>query len=544
MNAGRSSPVARRILICDELAPAALDIFRARGLEAEIRLGLTEDQLVLAVPLVHALVVRSATKITRRVIESAGELRVIGRAGVGVDNVDTEAATERGVVVMNTPTGNTTSAAELSVALLLALARHVPRADRGVRAGSWSKKGLTGTEITGKRLGVVGLGRIGRAVARRALGLEMSVVACDPFLQGDAPPLAGIDLVDLGTLLATCDFVSLHLPLTDATRNLLSRERLFAMKKGARLVNAARGGLVDETALLEALAAGHLAGAALDVLAQEPPPKDHPLFLRDDVVLTPHLGASSHEAQLAVAVDVARQICDFLVEGVAHNAVNAPAVSAQTLREIAPYVLLAEKMGALLAQLTSGPIRKIELTLSGEIARQDHRHVPLALLCGILRAGIDEGANFVNAPIIARERGIRLLEGVEEEAHSWASLIKVRASTKGGDESHVVAGTVFGRSPRIVRIDELHVDLEPKGPILITRHRDVPGVVGMLGTVLGEERVNIRRIELGPAAEAGGAPDGQELARGFLSLYEVPAPAVVARIAALPPVKEVKLVRL
>ena len=337
------------------------------------------------------------------------------------------------------------SAAELSIALLLALARHVPRADRGVRKGTWSKKGLTGTEVAGKRLGVIGLGRIGRAVASRAMGLEMSVAAYDPFLQADAPPVAGVELVDLGTLISTSDFVSLHLPLTEATANLLSRERLFAMKKGARLVNAARGGLVDETALAEALEKGHLAGAALDVFADEPPPKDHPLFLRDDVVLTPHLGASSHEAQLAVAVDVARQICEFLVEGVAHNAVNAPAVSAQTLREIAPYVLLAEKMGALLAQLTAGPIRKIELTLSGEIARQDTRHIPLALLCGILRAGIDAGANFVNAPLIAQERGIRLLFGTEVESHSWASLIKVRASTKGGEESHVVAGTVFGR---------------------------------------------------------------------------------------------------
>ncbi len=533
---------ARRVLVCDELSPAALDIFRARGLEPEVRLALTEDQLVGAVAGVHALVVRSATKITRRVIDAAQDLRVIGRAGVGVDNVDTEAATERGVVVMNTPTGNTTSAAELAVALLLALARHVPRADRIVRGGAWSKKGLTGTEVAGKRLGVVGLGRIGRAVAKRALGLEMSVVATDPFLQADTPPVPGVDVVDLDTLLATSDFVSLHLPLTDATKNLLSRERLARMKKGARLVNAARGGLVDEVALVAALDSGHLAGAAFDVFAEEPPPKTHPFFARDDVVLTPHLGASSHEAQLAVAVDIARQIGDFLLDGVAHNAVNAPAVSAQTLREIAPYVLLAEKVGSLLAQLVSGPIRKIELTVSGEIARVDHRHVPLALLCGILKSGIDEGANFVSAPVIARERGIRLLESDEEEAHSWQSLIKVRASTRAGEDSHVVAGTVFGRAPRIVRIDDLHVDLEPRGPILITLHADVPGVVGMLGTLLGEERVNIRRIELGPASE--GRDGGGRTARGFLTLDEEPQPAVLAKIAALPPVKTVKLVRL
>jgi len=535
-----------RVLICDELAPAALDILRERGLEPEVRVGLSEDELVKVVPGAHAIVVRSATRVTRRVIEAAGELRVIGRAGVGVDNVDTEAATERGVVVMNTPTGNTTSAAELSIALLLALARHLPRADRVVRSGSWSKKGLTGTEVAGKRLGVVGLGRIGRAVARRALGLEMTVAATDPFLQGDAPPVPGVEVLDLDLLLATSDFVSLHLPLTDSTANLISAERIARMKKGARLVNAARGGLVDEAALAAALDRGHLAGAALDVYADEPPPKDHPLFSRDDVVLTPHLGASSHEAQLAVAVDIARQIGDFLQDGVARNAVNAPAVSAQTLREIAPYVLLAEKIGSLLAQLASGPIRKIELTISGEIARVDHRHVPLALLCGILRSGIDEGANFVSAPVIARERGIRLLESQEEEVPAWQSLVKARASSRPRDgrveESHVVAGTVFGRVPRIVRIDDLHVDLEPRGPILITLHADVPGVVGLLGTLLGQEGVNIRRIELGPATES--ADGGGRTARGFLSLYEEPAHEVVSRIAALPPVRAVKLVRL
>ncbi|HKC25990.1 MAG TPA: phosphoglycerate dehydrogenase [Thermoanaerobaculia bacterium] len=535
-----------RILICDELSPAALGIFRERGLEPEVHVGLGEDELVRIVPGAAALVVRSATKITRRVIEAATALRVIGRAGVGVDNVDTETATERGIVVMNTPDGNTTSAAELAIALLLALARHVPRADRIVRGGSWSRKGLTGTEIAGKRLGVIGLGRIGRAVAERAIGLRMSVVATDPFLQGDASPVPGVELLDLDALLATSDFVSLHLPLTDATKDLLSRERLARMRKGARLVNAARGGLVDEAALLAALESGHLAGAALDVFADEPPRKDHPLFARDDVVLTPHLGASSHEAQHAVAVDIARQIGDFLVDGVAHNAVNAPAVSAQTLQEIAPYVLLAEKMGSLLAQLSAAPIRKIELTVSGEIARVDHRHVPLSLLCGILRTGIDEGANFVSAPVIARERGIRLFESQEEEAHSWQSLIKVRASSRPRDgrvdESHVVAGTVFGRVPRLVRIDDLHVDLEPRGPILITLHADVPGVVGMLGTLLGEERVNIRRIELGPATE--GTDGAGRTARGFLSLYEAPTKEVVAKIAALPPMKAVKLVRL
>jgi D-3-phosphoglycerate dehydrogenase len=549
------APKSARILICDELAPAALEIFRANGFEPEVKLGLSEDELVERVGGVHALVVRSATRITARVIHAAHELRVIGRAGIGVDNVDSDAATERGVVVMNTPTGNTTTTAEHALALLFALARNIPRADREVRRGSWSKKGLTGSELADKQLGIVGLGRIGRIVADRALGLKMRVVAFDPYLAADArvPGSPGsIDLVDLDRLLATSDFVSLHVPLIESTRNLISRERIARMKRGARLINAARGGLVDEAALLEALESGRLAGAALDVLAEEPPSKDHPLLARDDVIVTPHLGAASHEAQHNVAIDIAEQLCAFLSHGVAHNAVNLPAVDAQTLREIAPYVLLSEKLGSFLAQISRAPIRRVELTVSGEIATKDHRHIPLALLSGILRQGMDAAVNFVNAPLFARQRGIKLLESSEPEDEFFHSRVRVKVECGASadampTERHSIAGTVFGRVPKIVRVDGLHLDLDPKGPILITRHADRPGVVGLLGTVLGAHGVNIRRIELGPPPDPGAATkddDERALATGFLALYGEPAPEVVSHLAALEPVRAVQLVRL
>lgn len=542
MGPHRLAPAELRVLVCDDLDAAALAAFRERGIEPEVRTGLSEARLLELVPGAHALVVRSATRVTRAVIEAAGELRVVGRAGVGVDNVDCAAATERGVVVMNTPTGNTTTTAELAIALLCSLARHIPQADRRARAGNWGKKGLMGTELTGKTLGVVGLGRIGRVVAERGLGLRMRVLAHDPYLSGHGvgSPVEGCELVELDELLAASDFVTLHVPLLEGTRNLFSRERLAKMKRGARLVNAARGGLVDEGALAEALASGHLAGAALDVLTEEPPSPDHPLLGREDVILTPHLGASSHEAQHAVAVEIARQVADFLLEGVMANTVNAPSVSGKTLQRIAPYVLLAERMGSFLAQRMEQPIRKLEVTLSGEIAREGRSYLPLSLLVGLLRQS-DPGANYVNAPLLAKERDLRLLESADEEAHYFQGLIKVRATSKGGEESHLVAGTVFGRAPRLVRIDDLHLDLEPAGALLITQHRDRPGVLGQLGTLLGAAGVNIRSVQLGAFERSGASP---ELASGFFSLDDDPSPEVLSAIAALEPIEEVRLVRL
>ncbi|HVS08941.1 MAG TPA: phosphoglycerate dehydrogenase [Planctomycetota bacterium] len=537
-----AEPVTARVLICDALSEEAREIFAERGIPAEVRTGLGEDELVRAVAGVEALVVRSATKVTRRVIAAAPRLAVVGRAGVGVDNVDLDAATEHGVVVLNAPAGNTTATAELALALLLSLARNVPRADRAVRSGAWRKGGLVGSELTGKTLGVVGLGRIGRALAERALGLRMEVLAHDPYIAGAGgiagakAPVEGVDMVGLDELLERSDFVSLHLPLSDETRHLLSRERLARMKRGARLINAARGGLVDEAALLEALESGRLRGAALDVFEREPPPVDHPLLAREDVVLTPHLGASSDEAQRSVAVEIAREVCDFLEQGVAQNAVNAPPLSRASLREIAPYVRLAERMGSFLAQRCRAPLRVLEVALSGEIAGKDAGHVRLALLAGALRHGSEGPVNYVNAPRLAAERGLALVVAAPGEPEFLHGLVEARAFA--GEASHRVAGTVFGREPRFVEVDGVRLDLVPGGPLLLTRHRDQPGVVGLLGTVLGRYGINIKRIELGPTGE-GGAP-----AAGFLSLYADPPREVLEEIAALEPMRDVQLVHL
>ncbi|MCC7015101.1 MAG: phosphoglycerate dehydrogenase [Planctomycetes bacterium] len=532
-------PRRERILICDELSSEALDVFAAHGFEPQVCTGMKEEQLLELVRDAHALVVRSATKVTRKLIAAAPALRVVGRAGVGVDNVDVDAATAQGVVVMNAPAGNTTTTAELAIALMLALARNVARGDRAVRGGAWKARGkLLGSEITGKTLGVVGLGRIGRVVAQRALGLAMNVVAHDPYLSGHKSPLEGVDLLALDELLARADFVTLHVPYSEATKNILSRERIASMKPGARLINCARGGLVDETALAQALAEGRLRGAALDVFAEEPPPADHPLLTRDDVVVTPHLGASSDEAQRNVALEIAQQICDFLIEGVARNAVNLPPVSAQALRELAPYVLLAEKLGSYLAQVCDSPLRTLEVSLSGEIARKDASHVRLALLVGALRKGCDTPLNFVNAPQLARERGLALIERTDDEQHFLHSMLKARAFDRDG-ASHVIAGTVFGREPRIVRIDDNYLDLTPSGPLLVTKHADEPGVVGLLGTALGRARVNIKKIELGPGERSA---DG--LARGFLSLYDQPSAELLEELARLAPLRHVRLVQL
>jgi len=536
------NPAERRILICDDLHEVALETLRAHGFEPEVRTGMDEAALVAAVPGAHALVVRSATKVTRPVIEAADVLEVVGRAGVGVDNVDTAAATERGVVVMNTPTGNTTTTGELAIAHLCALSRHIPRANARVRAGTWKKKGLMGTELTGKTLGVVGLGRIGRVVAERAQGLRMQVVAHDPFLSktGAGSPLEGVELRELDELLAEADFVSLHVPLTDDTRGLFDEARLARMKPGARLINCARGGLVDEEALARALDSGHLAGAALDVLAEEPPSPDHPLLGREDVVLTPHVGASSHEAQRNVAEQIGAQLATYFETGEAHNAVNAPSVSAQVRQALGPYLLLAEKMGAFLAQRAREPICKLEVTVAGSLAEQGILDaVRLSALVAVVRQSHDVGVNFVNAPILAESRGLQVLAGTRTDARQFQNLIEVTATSSDGAESHAVHGTAFGGEPRFVAIDGMAIDVSPRGPMLVTRHHDRPGVLGAIGQLLGAEGLNIRRVELGPPSEAN-----HGLASAFLSLYDRPADTLVEAIRALEPIEDACLVEL
>ncbi|QDU68324.1 phosphoglycerate dehydrogenase [Engelhardtia mirabilis] len=529
------SPGECRIVVCDELHADGIARFTELGYEPQVVVGAAPEVIHAALAEAHALVVRSATKVTAELLDRAPALEVVCRAGVGVDNVDVAAATERGVVVMNTPTGNTVTTAELALALLVSLARNVPAGDRRVRSGQWNKKGLMGTELSGKRLGVVGLGRIGRVAAERAQGLGMEVIAHDPYLEktGKGSPLHGVALASLDELLQTCDFVTLHVPLTDETRGMISRERLFAMKPGARIINAARGGLIDEVALVEALDAGHLAGAALDVLAQEPPGADHPLVGRDDVIVTPHLGASSHEAQRAVALDSADQIGAWFADGVANNAVNAPAGSPQLLRQLAPWIDLVERMGSFLGQRAGEPIKKLEVTVHGKVAEAGGvEHLRLALLASLLRhQGFDASVNVVNAPTLAAGRGLQVLEGESEGSDGYTSLIRARASSRGGEESHFVAGTVFGGQPRFVRVEGVYVDLAPQGHLLVTRHRDRPGVLGALGTNLGAAGINVHRAQLG-AIGAGHAS-------AFLSIDRQPDDEVMARLEELEPIEEI-----
>jgi len=534
-----SQSATPRVLVCDELDPAALETFRERGIEPEVATGLSQEALIERAAEVDALIVRSATSITRPIIEAANRLQVIGRAGIGTDNIDSDAATERGIIVMNTPMGNATTTAELALALMLSIARHIPRADRRVRGGEWKKKGLLGTEITGKTLGVIGMGRIGRIVAEKARGLGMNIVAHDPYLAGihGEGPFQGIDLLPLDELLPRVDFLSLHVPLTDATRNLISWDQLARIKPGARLINASRGGVVDEEAVLDALANGRLAGAAFDVLEQEPPSPSYPLLARDDVIVTPHLGASSTEAQQRVAVDIARQVSAFLLDGIAENAVNAPTIPADERRELAPYLLLAEKMGSFVAQRVNGPIRKLEFTAGGDIPVRGLPHLRLALLVGILRHSLETGVNFVNAPSLAAERGILMLESEGQKARYPQGQLEVTASHRAGELGHNVVGTVFGREPRFVRIDEASLDLPPRGALLLTRHQDRPGVFGQLGVLLGEHGINIARLELQNAPDDGGE------ALAFLSLDPAPDEAVLASVRALDAISEATLVQ-
>ncbi|MEZ5976607.1 MAG: phosphoglycerate dehydrogenase [Planctomycetota bacterium] len=530
---------AHRVLICDELSPTAVAILRERGIDVEVRTGLEEAALCEAAADFDAIVVRSATKITRKVIEASPRLRVVGRAGIGVDNIDQKAATERGVVVMNTPGGNTLSTAELALSLCFALARNLGAASRRAREGSWNKKGLMGTEITGKTLGVVGLGRVGGLLAERGLGVGMQVVAYDPYLAaaGKGSPVPGVELAELDEVVSRADFLSMHVPLLDATRGMIGERELALMKPTAFVINTSRGGVVDEAALLAALDAGRIAGAALDVLEEEPPRADHPLLVHERTIVTPHLGASSKEAQDRVADMIAHQLAEFLTTGVAHNATNMPAFARDVLARIGPALDLAERMGSLAVQALGGAPIKLEVTAAGPLGENGVEPFRLAALVGVLRHLVGERVNFVNAPLIARERGLHVLESREEESLYHDGHLQVRLERE--DDGVQLRGALFGRDPHITRVDGVTVDLVPEGPLLMTRHNDRPGVLGKIGTTLGEHGLNIRRVDLGLSSQR---PDG--LASAFLRLDRVPDDAVLDDLAKLDPIRWVRCIRL
>lgn len=486
-----------RILVADAVSDAGVRVLtEAEGVEADVRTGLSPDELAAVVGDYDGLVVRSATKVTEAVLARPGRLRVIGRAGTGVDNIDTDAATRAGIVVMNTPGGNSVAAAELTLAHLLALARHLPQANGALREGRWERKRYVGTELAGKTLGVVGLGRIGREVAKRAAAFRMTVLGYDPFVSGDAVSGLGVTAVPLERLLADSDCVTLHLPRTDDTRHLIDAAALERMRPGALLVNCARGGLIDEEALLAALDEGGIGGAALDVFESEPP-TDLRLARHPLVVATPHLGASTREAQERVGTEIAGKILDYLRDGTIRDAVNVPSIPPEKAAAMAPLLDLAERLGRFVAQIGEGGHRVISISAYGEYADHPLRPVVMAAVKGFLDPVLEGGASHVNALALAAERGITVDESRSSAATTYAGLLRIDLRTDAGTTT--VAGTVYlpdGR-PRLVEIDGTPIEIRPAGHMLVVRNRDVPGVFGRIGTILGEAGVNIGGIRLG-----------------------------------------------
>ncbi len=489
-----------RVLISDKMDPNAAQIFRERGCEVDEITGETPEQLIARIGDYDGLAIRSSTKVTQAILDAAPRLKVIGRAGIGVDNVDIPAASAKGVVVMNTPFGNSITTAEHAIALIFALARQLPEANAQTQAGLWPKNGFMGVEVTGKTLGLIGAGNIGSIVASRALGLKMKVVAFDPFLTDERAVEMGVEKADLDTLLARADFITLHTPLTDQTRNILSRENLAKTKRGVRIVNCARGGLIDEVALKEALDSGQVGGAALDVFVEEPA-KASPLFGTPNFICTPHLGASTNEAQVNVALQVAEQMADYLVNGGVTNALNMPSLSAEEAPKLRPYMSLAEKLGSLVGQLTTGTIPRISIHAEGAAAELNIKPIAAAVLCGFLREQSDT-VNMVNAPFMARERGIEVREVKTEKAGDYHTLIRVSVKTDAGERS--VAGTLFSNSePRLVELFGIKVEAELDGHMMYLVNEDAPGFIGRIGTLLGENAINIGTFNLG-RREAGG----------------------------------------
>jgi D-3-phosphoglycerate dehydrogenase len=489
-----------RVLISDKMDPQAAQIFRDRGIEVDEITGKTPEELKAIIGQYDGLAIRSSTKATQEIIDAATNLKVIGRAGIGVDNVDIPYASAKGIVVMNTPFGNSITTAEHAIALIFALARQLPEADLSTQAGKWEKNRFMGVEVTGKTLGLIGAGNIGSIVASRALGLKMKVVAFDPFLTPERALEMGVEKVDLDTLLAKADFITLHTPLTDQTRNILSAENLAKTKKGVRIVNCARGGLIDEAALKAGLDSGHIAGAALDVFAVEPA-KDSPLFGTPGFISTPHLGASTTEAQVNVALQVAEQLSDYLLTGGVTNALNMPSLSAEEAPKLRPYMALAEKLGSLIGQLSHDSIPRISIHSEGAAAELNQKPIVSAVLAGFLRTQTDT-VNMVNAPFLARERGIEVREIKTEREGDYHTLVRVSVKTGQGERS--VAGTIFGNaSPRLVELFGIKVEADLDGNMLYIANTDAPGFIGAVGTILGEAGINIGTFHLG-RREAGG----------------------------------------
>jgi len=513
-----------KVLISDKLSPAAVEIFKSRGLEVDFKPGLEKAELLDIIGNYDGLAIRSATKVTPDVIEKATNLKVVGRAGIGVDNVDIPAASARGIVVMNTPFGNSVTTAEHAISLMLSLARDIPAANASTQAGKWEKSRFMGVEVTGKTLGLIGCGNIGSIVANRAQGLKMRVIAFDPFLSEERAAELGVEKVELEELLPRADFITLHTPLTDKTRNIISADAINKMKKGARLINCARGGLVDEAATRAALDSGHLAGAAFDVFTEEPA-KENILFGAENFIATPHLGAATTEAQEKVALQVAEQMADYLLTGAVTNAVNMPSISAEEAPKLKPYVELAEKLGLFVGQLVGSAIDEITIEYEGEVAEMNTHALTSAVIGGALKPTLAE-VNMVSAPVIAKQRGIKVSETKREQQGVYETYMRVILKT--GNSTRSVAGTIYSDGQmRLIQVKGINMDAHLAPHMVYTVNDDKPGFIGSLGTLLGAEGVNIASFHLGREAEGGEA----------IALLEVDgkvAAGVIEKLKALP----------
>ncbi|MDO8525586.1 MAG: phosphoglycerate dehydrogenase [Candidatus Omnitrophota bacterium] len=493
-----------KVLISDSLSKEAVEILeKEKEFKVDINTKLTPEDLKGVIKDYDALLVRSATKVTKDVIEAAAKLKIIGRAGVGLDNVDVAAASKKGIIVVNTPAGNTISTAEHTFSMILALSRNIPQADLSMKKGEWERKKFTGVELYGKALGIVGLGRIGTEVAKRALSFGMKVLSYDPFLSADKAKELGIELVDLNTIYKNSDYITVHTPLTEETRHMISEAQFALMKKNVRLINCARGGIIDEEALVKAIEAGIVAGAAFDVYEEEPP-KNSRLLKLDKVVLTPHLGASTEEAQMNVAIDVANTVRDALLGRGVRNAVNVPCVDPEIYKVLEPYLKLAESIGCMQTQLVDGHIKRVKIRYVGDLMKYDLSPFTATIMKGMLTPILRETVNFVNSLVIARERGITVVESKTAEIRDFASLICVEVETDKVTSS--IYGTLFTKvDPRIVRINDFYVDFVPEGNMLMVFNKDVPGIIGHIGTILGENKINVASVSFGREEKGGRA---------------------------------------
>jgi D-3-phosphoglycerate dehydrogenase len=524
-----------KVLISDNISPKCIEILKKTGLKVDVKTGMKTEELKACIGDYDGLIIRSATKVTSEIIDAAINLKVIGRAGSGLDNVNSTAATKKGIVVMNTPGGNTITTAEHTISLMLSLARKIPQATMSMKAGKWEKKKFMGVELFNKTLGIIGIGNIGSQVAKRAQGLAMNVIAYDPFLSEDKAKAMGVEKVDLQDVFSRSDFITIHTPLTPETKNIINKETINMMKNSVRIINCARGGIINEKDLYDAVIDGKVAGAALDVFEKEPP-ENNPLLTLDNVIATPHLGASTKEAQENVAIAVAEQVVDYLINNTIRNAVNFPPIPPDQLARLQPYITLAEKLGGFAAQIFEGGVTEISIEYRGEASEINTAPITIAAIKGFLSPILEETVNFINAPIIAKERDIEVKETKSTDAGDYQSMVVIRLKAK--NKESYLAGTLFSKKdPRIVAIDNFKVEIVPYGELLFIYNNDKPGVIGNIGTLLSKNNINIARMHFGRETLGGRA----------ISVVTIDTPAtpqIIEKIKRLPNILSVKYITL